>query len=76
MINFNSEEEYEISGKGRVFVVKNPIPPTEEVWLDSYLFLKDMKVKINGKEFYIRGIEAFAYGGKRRENDRIGLLVK
>ena len=76
MINFKSEDEFNIAGRGRVFSVKNPIPPTENVWVDDYSFLLDSKVKIDGKEFYVKGVECYSYGGPRRMGDNIGLLAK
>ena len=76
MICFKKEEQFEISGKGTVITVKNPLPPTEQSWTTNYEFLMNTVVEIDGEQYHVIGIEGFANTGFCRGEERIGLLVK
>ena len=76
MLCFKSSGMFNISGRGQVFTVINPIKTNEECWTEDYGFLIGLTVKIDDKKYKINGVERSAYAGIRRTNDPIGLLVK
>ncbi len=70
MIEFISQSQYDITGRGKVFGVANPRA------CGNFNWLLNQRVKIDGREWLVTGIERFAIGGTYPEGKPIGLLVK
>ena len=76
MNNFKSVSKHIVSGRGLVFVCKNPIISNDNVWIEDYSFLINSKVIIDNQKYTVLDIEFFGYSGKRRKAENIGILVE
>lgn len=71
--DFTSEDHYEITGKGHVYTVRNPRDvPTA----DSWDWLINKWVRLDGRIVEVVGVESFRIYGTYAAGRPIGILIR
>lgn len=71
--DFTSEDHYEVTGRGSVYIVRNP---REIHSSEGWSWLINKWVRLDGRIVLVTGVESYAIHGIYAAGRPIGILVK